>query len=76
MDKREEPFDALIPKENKQDVPVHSWLYVAEYRGGDIELGEPEHTEYEWMTPSKAREEIFWEDGEDVINFAENAIQD
>lgn len=76
IDKREEPFDALIPKENKEDVPVHSRLYVAEYRSGEIRLGEPEHTEYEWMSPSKARREIFWEDGEEVINSAEEVISD
>ena len=76
IDKREQPFDALIPKEVGEDVPVHSWLYIAEYRGGDIELGEPEHTDCEWMQPSKAQKKIWWEDGDEVIDYAEKVIRD
>lgn len=76
IDKKEEPFDALIPKENKDDVPVHSWLYVAEYKGGEIDMGELEHTDYRWMNPSEAREKIWWEDGREVIDYAENIISE
>lgn len=76
VDKREDPFDALIPKDDEDDVPVHSWLYIAEYEGGEVEMGEPEHKEYRWMKPSEAKEELWWDDGEDVIDYAEEVISE